>query len=42
MRGSALNKFIKKERLFAIHENVFTNQHGQIICTGRDWTIRPV
>lgn len=42
MRGSALDKFIKKERLFAIHENVFTNQHGQVICTGRGWTIRPV
>ena len=42
MRGSALDKFIKKERLFAIHENVFTNQLGQVICTGRGWTIRPV
>ena len=42
MRGSALDKFIKKERLFAVHENVFTNQHGQVICTGRGQTIRPV
>ena len=42
MRGTALDKFIKKERLFAIHENVFTNQLGQVICTGRGWTIRPV
>ena len=41
MRGSALDKFIKKERLFASHENVFTNQHGQVVCTGRGWTIRP-
>lgn len=41
MRGSALDKFIKKDRLFVIHENVFTNQHGQVVCTGRGWTIRP-
>lgn len=42
MRGTALDKFIKKDRLFAIHENAFTNQLDQVICTGRGWTIRPV
>ena len=41
MRGTALDRFIKKDRLFVIHENVFTNQKGQVICTGRGWTIRP-
>ena len=42
MRGTALDKFIKKDRLFAVHENLFTNQHGQVVCTGRGQTIRPV
>lgn len=37
----ALDKFIKKDRLFAIHENVFYNQNDEVICTGRGWTIRP-
>lgn len=41
MRGAALDKFIKKDRLFVIHENVFTNQKDEIVCTGRGWTIRP-
>lgn len=42
MRGTALDKFIRKDRLFAVHENLFTNQHGQVVCTGRGQTIRPV
>lgn len=37
----ALDKFIRKERLFVIHDNVFHNQDGAVICTGRGWTIRP-
>lgn len=37
----ALDKFIKKDRLFVIHENVFYNQNDEVICTGRGWTIRP-
>ena len=40
MRGTALDRFIKKDRLFVIHENVFTNQNDQVVCTGRGWTIR--
>jgi acyl dehydratase len=23
------------------HDNVFFNQHGDVICSGRGWTIRP-
>jgi acyl dehydratase len=41
MRGTALDRFIKKDRLFVIHDNVFTNQRGEVVCTGRGWTIRP-
>jgi 3-hydroxybutyryl-CoA dehydratase len=41
MTGRALDRFIKKDRLFAIHDNIFTNQHGEVVCTGRGWTIRP-
>ena len=37
----ALDKFIKRERLFIIHENVFYNQNDDVICSGRGWTIRP-
>jgi 3-hydroxybutyryl-CoA dehydratase len=37
----ALDKFIKKDRLFVIHENVFYNQNDEVICSGRGWTIRP-
>jgi hypothetical protein len=40
--GAALDKFIRKQRLFVIHDNVFFNQHGQVICSGRGWTIRPM
>lgn len=41
LQARALDKFIKKDRLFVIHDNVFFNQHGQVICSGRGWTIRP-
>ncbi|MEW5912486.1 MAG: MaoC family dehydratase [Thermodesulfobacteriota bacterium] len=37
----AVDKFIRKERLFIVHENTFYNQHDQVICEGRGWTIRP-
>jgi len=37
----ALDKFIKKGRLFVVHDNVFFNQNGDVICSGRGWTIRP-
>jgi 3-hydroxybutyryl-CoA dehydratase len=42
LQARALDKFIKKERLFVVHDNVFFNQHGQVICSGRGWTIRPM
>lgn len=41
MEGRALDRFIKKERLFVIHDNVFFNQKDEVICSGRGWTIRP-
>ncbi len=41
LQARALDKFIKKDRLFVIHDNVFFNQHDQVICSGRGWTIRP-
>ncbi|MZR29862.1 MaoC family dehydratase [Sneathiella litorea] len=41
MRGTALDRFIRKDRMFAVHENTFTNQHGEVVCTGRGQTIRP-
>lgn len=40
LQARALDKFIKRERLFVIHDNVFLNQHGEVICSGRGWTIR--
>jgi acyl dehydratase len=42
LNARALDKFIKKERLFVIHDNVFFNQQGDVICSGRGWTIRPM
>ena len=41
LQARALDKFIKRERLFVVHDNVFFNQHGDVICSGRGWTIRP-
>ncbi|RJX34489.1 MAG: monoamine oxidase [Desulfarculus sp.] len=37
----AVDKFIKKERLFIVHQNTFYNQNDQVVCVGRGWTIRP-
>jgi 3-hydroxybutyryl-CoA dehydratase len=42
MESRALDKFIKKERLFVIHDNVFYNQKKEVVCSGRGWTIRPM
>jgi 3-hydroxybutyryl-CoA dehydratase len=42
LQARALDKFIRKERLFCVHDNVFFNQHGQVICSGRGQTIRPM
>jgi acyl dehydratase len=42
LEARALDKFIKRERLFVVHDNVFFNQHGEVICSGRGWTIRPM
>jgi 3-hydroxybutyryl-CoA dehydratase len=42
LEARALDKFIKRERLFVVHDNVFFNQRGEVICSGRGWTIRPV
>ena len=41
LRARALDKFIKRERLWVVHDNVFFNQRGEVICSGRGWTIRP-
>jgi len=41
LEARELDKFIKKERLFVIHDNVFFNQNNDVICSGRGWTIRP-
>ena len=41
LQARALDKFVKKDRLFVVHDNVFFNQQGQVICSGRGWTIRP-
>ena len=36
-----LDKLIRKGKIFAIHDNVFRNQHGEVVCSGRGWTMRP-
>lgn len=41
LEARALDKFIKKGRLFVIHDNVFRNQDNEVVCAGRGWTIRP-
>ena len=41
MQARALDRFVKKGRLFAIHDNVFFNQRDEVVCSGRGWTIRP-
>jgi 3-hydroxybutyryl-CoA dehydratase len=42
LTARALDKFIKRERLFVVHDNVFFNQHGEVISSGRGQTIRPM
>lgn len=42
LAARALDKFIKKDRLFVVHDNVFCNQAGQVVCSGRGTTIRPM
>ena len=32
MVARALDRFIRKERLFVVHDNVFYNQAGEVIC----------
>ena len=41
LQARALDKFIRKDRLFVVHDNVFFNQNDEVICSGRGWTIRP-
>ncbi|MFZ0888987.1 MAG: MaoC family dehydratase N-terminal domain-containing protein [Candidatus Binataceae bacterium] len=41
MAAQALDRFVKKDRLFVIHDNVFYNQKDEVVCSGRGWTIRP-
>ena len=41
LEARALDKFIRKDRLFVVHDNVFFNQDNEVICSGRGWTIRP-
>jgi 3-hydroxybutyryl-CoA dehydratase len=41
LEARALDKFIRKDRLFVVHDNVFFNQDNQVICSGRGQTIRP-
>jgi 3-hydroxybutyryl-CoA dehydratase len=42
LEARALDKFIKRKRLFVVHDNVFFNRRGEVICSGRGWTIRPM
>ena len=41
LEARALDKFIRRDRLFAVHDNVFFNQRDEVICSGRGQTIRP-
>ena len=36
-----LDKLARKGKIFAIHDNVFRNQHEEVVCAGRGWTMRP-
>lgn len=42
LQARALDKFIRNQRLFVVHDNVFFNQNGDVICAGRGHTIRPI
>jgi acyl dehydratase len=41
LRARALDKVFRKDRLFVIHDNVFTDGPGRVLCAGRGWTMRP-
>ncbi|MCG8546743.1 MAG: monoamine oxidase, partial [Alphaproteobacteria bacterium] len=41
LAARCLDKLIRKGNTFAIHDNVFRNQHDRVVCAGRGWTMRP-
>lgn len=41
LTARALDKVHRKGRLFVIHDNIFRDERGDVICTGRGWTMRP-
>ncbi len=41
LEARCLDKVIRKGNIFAIHDNVFRNQDGDVVCSGRGWTMRP-
>ena len=41
LRARALDKLYRNDRLFVVHDNVFLDQQGQVLCAGRGWTVRP-
>jgi acyl dehydratase len=41
LRARALDKVYRNERLFIVHDNVFLDAGGQVLCAGRGWTVRP-
>jgi len=41
LESRCLDKLIRKGKTFAIHDNVFRNQHGEVVFSGRGWTMRP-
>lgn len=41
LRARALDKVFRAGRLFVIHDNVFTDASGRVLCAGRGWTVRP-
>lgn len=41
LRATALDKVFRNGRLYVIHDNVFTDSSGDVVCAGRGWTVRP-
>jgi acyl dehydratase len=41
LRARALDKVYRNERLFVVHDNVFLDDAGRVLCAGRGWTVRP-
>ena len=39
LRRTLRDKYIRSNRLFVHHENIFLNQDGQVICSGGGWRI---